>query len=506
MQLTITEDLKFLRIIDSTEEELGQFHRSFKKRVRNFFFHPLYKQKKWDGYISFIDKFDRIPLGLYNEVYTIAEKYNYNVSIDNDYLIKDTLDVEDFDKFIEEYYAYMGDAIKRRDYQVNSAKLILQYKRNVSEIATSAGKTFIMWLIFYYLLKKKLVKKILMIVPNTQLILQSEEDFLQYSDGFKLFKVKIQNIHGGTEKVKTDSDIIIGTFQTLCKMDKSFFDGINCVAVDEAHFTNCTSIKKILSNCNDAEYRFGLTGTLQMDGSAEDYTIQAHLGPLVNKISPHFLFKNKYATPVKVKAIIMDYLSDEMKENLYTLRMNKDLYEPSKIFSLEKDAIVHDKKRFKFITNYIGKSTKNSLVLFSNIKHKYGKRVYEYLKNAHCDKQLFYVDGSTDPMMREEFKALMEEGTNKILVASFGTMSTGISINSIHNIFLIENYKSEKIIKQTIGRGMRLKDGKTHVNIIDFVDDFSYNGNKNYVLNHFYDRLNIYEREKFEYKIYKFNF
>ena len=85
-------------------------------------------------------------------------------------------------------------------------------------------------------------------------------------------------------------------------------------------------------------------------------------------------------------------------------------------------------------------------------------------------------------------------------------MSTGISINSIYNIFLIENYKSEKIIKQTIGRGMRLHEGKEHVNIIDFVDDFSYNGDNNYVLNHFYDRLDIYKKEKFEYKIYKFNF
>jgi type I site-specific restriction endonuclease len=89
------------------------------------------------------------------------------------------------------------------------------------------------------------------------------------------------------------------------------------------------------------------------------------------------------------------------------------------------------------------------------------------------------------------------------MVASFGTLSTGVSVKNIHNIFLVESYKSEVLIKQSLGRGMRLYEGKERVNIIDFVDDFSYNGSMNYLMKHSLERIEIYKREKFEYKTYE---
>ena len=97
----------------------------------------------------------------------------------------------------------------------------------------------------------------------------------------------------------------------------------------------------------------------------------------------------------------------------------------------------------------------------------------------------------------------MEEDTNRVLVASFGTLSTGISIKNIHNIFLTESYKSEVLIKQTLGRGMRLHKDKEKVTIVDFVDDFSFNGKDTYLLKHCKERIDIYKKEHFEYKIYE---
>jgi len=97
----------------------------------------------------------------------------------------------------------------------------------------------------------------------------------------------------------------------------------------------------------------------------------------------------------------------------------------------------------------------------------------------------------------------MEEGNNKILVASFGTLSTGISIKNLHNIFLTESYKSEILIKQTFGRGMRLFKGKEKVIVIDFVDDFTWEGKENYLMKHSKERIQIYKKEHFEYKLYE---
>ena len=147
-------------------------------------------------------------------------------------------------------------------------------------------------------------------------------------------------------------------------------------------------------------------------------------------------------------------------------------------------------------------TTKNSLVLFHNVKDKYGRQIYDYLREKTRDKTVFYVDGATPIGLRDDYINRMEEGEDKILIASFGTFSTGISINNIHNVFFVESYKSEKIVRQSIGRGMRLMSGKEKVNIIDFVDDFSIGRSKNYLLKHGDERTKIYQEQGFPFKEY----
>ena len=59
-------------------------------------------------------------------------------------------------------------------------------------------------------------------------------------------------------------------------------------------------------------------------------------------------------------------------------------------------------------------------------------------------------------------------------------------------------------LMQSIGRGMRLYEGKERVNIIDFVDDFSLpRGSKNHLLRHGEERIKIYTEQGFPHKIYK---
>ena len=156
--------------------------------------------------------------------------------------------------------------------------------------------------------------------------------------------------------------------------------------------------------------------------------------------------------------------------------------------------------------NFIKKASRNSLVLFQSVGDGYGRRIYDQLREIQNDKEVFYIDGDTDPVQRDYFKAQMETGENKIMVASFTTLAVGVSIKNLHNIFLTESYKSEVLIKQSLGRGMRKFAGKEKVNIIDFVDDFSYGGAMNYLLKHSFDRIEIYKKEKFAYKIFEVKF
>ena len=507
INLRVSDDLQNLLLVDYTEEiERKQLEISLTRKIHNSHFHPLVKKKIWDGSICFVDKKSpiwKIPIGLWSEVFDICEKYKLDVQIEGlERIIEKDLTLEIFTSWCDEFFA--DKKLKPYDYQIKAAWNIVRFKYSVLEIATSSGKTLIAFIVLAYLKTVKGINKFLMIVPNTTLIMQGAEDFEEY--GLEdVLDCDLQMIHGGN-KNKKPSGLMIGTYQSLVKQDPSFYDGVEAVFVDESHQGSSKSIKDIISKCKDSKYRFGLSGTLTNRKSAEYLTIQQFLGPLVMEISPKFLFQNKYATPVAIKIVKMDWLDDDIKEKLSELKKNKLEVEGNDVFNIERKLVVGSEKRLNFVVNFIKKTSKNSLVLFQSVADGYGRRIYDQLREIQTEKEVFYIDGDTDPAQRDYFKSQMEIGENKILVASFGTLSTGVSIKNIHNIFLCESYKSEVLIKQSLGRGMRKLDGKEKVNIIDFVDDFSWKNSMNYLLKHSFDRIDIYKREDFEYKIYEVKF
>lgn len=502
MKARVTQDGSWIQIYEYTPSELEQIRISLTKKIRGWYFNPLVKKKLWDGNIKFIDKFNRVPIGLIEKMHSVCRKYNIPFEVENlDHMYWD-FDEADFDQWASEFSEKMEK--KPRDYQIDAAKRIIKNQRSISEIATSAGKTMIIFLVFSYLKTRGLIDRLLIIVPNTNLILQTIEDFEEYSNEKTLIKFKAQMVSGESKtKKQQNADLIVGTFQSLVKLDDGWFENVTGICVDEAHHTNANSVKKVIGKCVNAKFKFGLSGTLMQDDTADALTIQAFIGPLVNTISPQDLFDKKVATQVNIKIIRLKYSNEELKQKLHFLRQRKSEVEGSKQLSLERDLIIKSKERFKFICEMLSKTTKNSLVLFQNIKDNYGKRIYDHLRETCDGKEIYYVDGSTSANLREEYKKNMEDGENRILIASFGTFSTGISINNLHNIFFIESYKSEKIIKQSIGRGMRLHAQKDKVTIIDIVDDLSWKGDKNYLMKHGDSRLEIYDQEGFPYKIYK---
>jgi superfamily II DNA or RNA helicase len=508
LKFRVSDDDQWILLLESSDDvEKKQIEISLTQKIHNHFFHPLVKKKIWDGSICFVDKkgpFWRIPIGLWKEIMDIGSKYGMEIHIEGlERIIRSDISLEDFTIWVNNFFegGIGGNPDKMpRDYQIETAWKIIRYRYSVSEVATSSGKTLISFIIFSYLKSMGLVRKILMIVPNTNLVFQGNDDFEEYGID-KLDGVKIQQIGGGS-KLKDGCDIIIGTFQSLVKRDKEFFDEVDVVFVDECHHTNSNSIKKIVANCMTAKWRFGLTGTLTKKGTADYLTIQQFLGPLVMEIPPSFLFDNNYATPVSIKVVSMDWLENSYKEKLADLKLNDNNIEGNEIYNLERKLVVESKKRLRYIVDFINKTSKNSLVLFQSVKEEYGKQIFNLLREINESKEVFYVDGDTSDNLREEYKRRMSVGENKVLIATYGTFSTGISINNLHNIFLVESYKSEILIKQSLGRGMRKMEGKDKVVVIDFVDDFSIGRYRGYLAKHSLERIEIYKREGFEYRIY----
>jgi len=496
--LTLTDDNQFLRIDEATEIELEQIRISLTKRIESWRFHPLVKRGVWDGYVSYIKDDKWIPAGLWRHVMTICKEYRYELKIEGiKRLIDSNINAEQFEVWATDFFK--GSQFTPRDYQIETAYNILKFRKCLAELATSAGKTLISFLTVAYMLEKGHAQRILFIVPNVSLVVQAHEDFHEYNYKNRI-DLRIQQIFAGQE-VKKNKNIIIGTYQSLIKKDAAYFAEFDAVIVDETHKAKGASIKEILSKCVNAKYRFGLSGTIPKDGTLDKLTLMSQTGPVISEVKASFLQEQGHIAQCVVKVIEMNYATPKQRTAFMELAQNR--YENKDVFSLEQNFVITSDARLNFISNVIARVPRNSLVLFHRIEH--GQRLYEKLRQE-SNKRVFYVDGGTASEIREEYKKKMEAGEEIVIVASFGTFSTGISIKKIHNIFFTESFKSEVIIRQSIGRGLRQHASKDKVLIVDFVDDIRTLEWDNYLYKHGKVRQSIYKQEKFEYTVKKVDF
>ena len=498
MILTLTDDNQFLRIDEATEIELEQIRISLTKRIESWRFHPLVKRGVWDGYVSYIKDDKWIPAGLWRHVMTICKEYRYELKIEGiKRLIDSNINAEQFEEWALEFFK--SSQFTPRDYQIETAYNILKFRKCLAELATSAGKTLISFMTVAYMLEKGHAQRILFIVPNVSLVVQAHEDFHEYNCKNRI-DLRIQQIFAGQE-VKKNKNIIIGTYQSLIKKDAAYFAEFDAVIVDETHKAKGASIKEILSKCVNAKYRFGLSGTIPKDGTLDKLTLMSQTGPVISEVKASFLQEQGHIAQCVVKVIEMNYATPKQRTAFMELAQNR--YENKDVFSLEQNFVITSEARLNFISNVISRVPRNSLVLFHRIEH--GQRLYEKLRQE-SNKRVFYVDGGTASEIREEYKKKMEAGDEIVIVASFGTFSTGISIKKIHNIFFTESFKSEVIIRQSIGRGLRQHHSKDKVLIVDFVDDIRTVEWDNYLYKHGKVRQSIYKQEKFEYTVKKVDF
>ena len=493
MVLTLTEDNQFLRIDEITELELEQLRIALTKRIDNWRFNPLVKKGVWDGYISYMKDDKWIPAGLWRYVISVCKDYKYDVDIQGiRRLIDPDINIESFEQWSMNFFN--GAEITPRDYQIETAFNVLKFRKCLAELATSAGKTLISFLTVAYMLEKKKAERILFIVPNVSLVVQAHEDFHEYNYMNKV-DLRIQQIFAG-QKIKSNKNIVIGTYQSLIKKPKEYFEQFDAVIIDETHKAKSTSIKTILQKCVNAEYRSGLSGTIPKPNTLDRLTLMAYTGPVITEVSANFLQNEGHIAQCHVKVIKMDYAAQSTKDAFREMSQNR--YESKDVFKFEQNYIINSPGRLNFITSVISRVKRNSLVLFHRIEH--GRKIYDKLRQE-SNKIVYYVDGGIDQNIREEYKKKMEAGEEVVIVASYGTFSTGISIKKIHNIFFTESFKSEVIIRQSIGRGLRQHSSKDSVNIIDFVDDLSSSDWDNYLIRHSKARQTIYKEQKFKYDI-----
>ena len=369
-----------------------------------------------------------------------------------------------------------------RDYQVDAVYDALRYNRKLLISPTASGKSLMIYSIVRYFVEKE--HNILLIVPTTSLVEQMYKDFEDYGWNAEEYCHKI---YSGKEK-STNKNVVITTWQSIYNLPRSFFENFDVVIGDEAHQFKSKSLVGIMTKLDNTKYRFGFTGTL--DGSqTHKWVLEGLFGPSYKVTQTQELIEKGYLSKLQIKVLLLkhnEHQFDEYEEEIQYL-------------------ITHD-KRNNFIKNLSLDLKGNTLILYSRVE-THGQPLYEMINSSAAkDRKIFFVYGGVDAEEREKVREITEKENDSIIVASYGTFSTGINIKNLHNIIFASPSKSRVRNLQSIGRVLRKGENKNKAVLYDIADDITYKSKKNYTLNHLIERIKIYSEEKFNYEIIQLDF
>lgn len=454
----------------------------------NYRFHPKFKAGLWNGKISMYNNgTKRMPAGLKDRVIEYFKRNDIEFELkgfDEQEVLTTKEELEEFIKSLNIHSR--GNPIEVRDYQLDCILKSINSRRLVSKVPTSGGKSLIIYCIIRWLLQHEL--RFVLVVPNIMLVGQMYSDFEDYSthNGFAVSE-NCHKLHGGEDKEFT-KPVLISTWQSISAINRKksaaeIWNTYDAVCIDEAHSASSKEIIGLLDQMVDVGFRFGTTGTVKEEASSK-MTIEGHLGPIYTAITTKELIDRKQVSGIQIKTIVLKYTDAERQ------------HVKSFDYIQEMDYIKGHTRRNNILKKLAMACEGTTLLLVQNVE-SHAVPLYEEIKATIGDtRPVYYVSGSVSGKEREEIR-LKANTEDCIIVATFQTLSTGVNIPNIRNV--IFGYPSKSLIRilQSIGRGLRLHKGKDRMILIDVVDDLKHKKKKNYAINHFEERLKIYQMEQF---------
>ena len=442
---------------------------------------PQYRNRWWDGKIRLFNiQTGEIYIGLLDKLLRFCDDHGYKYKFEDNKYYGHPIDLNQMISYegVKDYMTKIS-VHKPREYQIQAVYDALKCSRRLIVSPTGSGKSLMIYSVVRYYVEKG--KDTLIIVPTTSLVEQMYKDFADYGWDVGSYCHKI---YGGKER-ETDNQVIITTWQSIYKLDRKYFERFEVVVGDEAHLFKSKSLVSIMTKLADAKYRFGFTGTL--DGSqTHKWILEGLFGPSYSTIKTKELIKDKHLSDLDVKIIRLQHkprIFDSYQEEIRYLCENP--------------------QRNKFIKNLALIQKGNTLVLFTRVE-THGEPLFELINNSvKNNRKVFFVYGGVDTEDREEIRRITEMEENAIIVASYGTFSTGINIRNLHNVIFASPSKSRVRNLQSIGRVLRKSEKKLKATLFDIADDITFNKKRNYTLNHLVERLKIYREENFNYEIIK---
>ena len=442
---------------------------------------PAYKLGRWDGCVSYFTIGGVSYINLLDRILPIIMGDGYQVEIEDNRKHNnfefDAVDQTTFQhKVWPAGHPVEGQPVTLRDYQIEIVNKFLETPQCLQEIATGAGKTLVTAALSAQVEK---YGRSIVIVPNKDLVRQTHDDYVNLG-------LDVGVYYG--DKKDLGKTHTICTWQSLNSIKKRFREGeselsiqefaedVACVIVDEVHQAKAEVLKELLTkDFAHIPLRWGLTGTIPK-ADHEKVSLQACLGEVVNKLSASELQDMEVLSQCHVNVV-------QMKEHAEYSNYQSEL-----------TYLTTDKYRMDYISELVGKIAEsgNTLVLVDRIKC--GHMICERLEDAE------FVSGEMKSTDRKDAYEEINDGTNKIVVATYGVAAVGINIPRIFNLVLIEPGKSFVRVIQSIGRGVRKAKDK------DFVQIWDVTSTAKFSKRHLTERKKFYKEANYPFTIEKVDY
>lgn len=407
--------------------------------------HPLVKLHQWDGKIRFFSKKGITYTLLLDEIVAILTKKGYSINVEDNRTVMvpdiDPIDENFFGECVDNY----GNPFKIRPYQVESVNRLIDSLCGIIVAGTGAGKATMVCA-----LAKAISNtgnhRVLIIVPNTSLITQIKQDFERFS-------MDVGEYSGNSKDINHIH--VVSTWQALQHHPEIMYQ-FNALIVDECHGCKSDVLNKLLIEYGPhIALRYGVTGTMPKN-KADYYTVVSGLGMVRKTITTKWLQDNGYLSTLDINCVVL-------KER-YPANHFPD-YESEQTSFNSPLRLLWISELIEQIRNSAPKDN-NILCLFTN--KQTGKKLQELVEGS------IYLDGDVKTKKRKETYDKFEQSDGMVAFATYGIASTGISIDRMHYLILIDPGKSFIRVLQSIGRGVRKGGGKTHIDIYDISSNLKF--------------------------------
>jgi superfamily II DNA or RNA helicase len=438
-----------------------------------------YRMGRWDGSTSFMTPAGKTYLNCLDKLLPVLQESGYEFDIED----KRAFHNFQFEPITEDHlsdqcwphgHRFAGQPIMLRDYQVEAVNACLANLQGVNVLPTSAGKTIITSTL------SKLCEpygRTIVIVPNKNLVQQTEEDY-------RNLNMDVGVLFGDRKEYECTHTIC--TWQSLNVLDKKhkdhldfdqmdkFMKNLTAVIVDECHRVSDTNVlhKLMTTVFKNVPIRWGLTGTIPEE-ELKQVGLFTAIGPQFGQLSA----KELQDKGVLAKCQVDVWQTQETQQ--YNTYQDELKY------------LVTNEMRLKWLAEQIEQlaETGNTLVLVDRIET--GQKLYNQISNS------VFISGEMKSKDRRDHYKEINFSDNKIMIATYGTTSTGINISRIFNLVLVEAGKSFVRTIQSIGRGLRMADDKDHVTVIDVCSRMKYSNN------HLLKRKAFYKNAEYPFEVKK---